>query len=148
MFPEFMRAIILAAGARLPLGIHRVPRFQVPADKLAVLPCFERHLRLLQAGGGLREVVMGVGFEPQAIKVGCRCWPRWVLPQVEIFINERFILGTSCGNVVGGCDCAAAGDVAADGCRRGTTTESWRALAGGAAPSNRSHDPTSSGDEP
>ncbi|HTB66590.1 MAG TPA: phosphocholine cytidylyltransferase family protein [Steroidobacteraceae bacterium] len=131
-----MRAIILAAGRGSRLfQSHGSPR---PKCLLTFggVSLLERHLRLLQAAG-VKEVVMALGFEHSLIEAELRRLAAQGLPQPEIFINERFTLGS-----------VLSVHVVADAMRRGGDVllmdadvlydaRIMLALAGGAAPSNR-----------
>ena len=131
-----MRAIILAAGRGSRLSQSQGPPLPKCLLKFGGITLLERHLRLLQAQG-VQEVVMALGFERQAIEAELARLAGAGLPAVEIFINERFTLGS-----------VLTVHVVADAMRRGGDVllmdadvlydaRIMQALAGGAAPSNR-----------
>jgi choline kinase len=131
-----MRAIILAAGRGSRLSQSQGSPLPKCLLKFGGITLLERHLRLLQAAG-VQEVVMALGFERQAIEAELARLAALGLPAVEIFINERFILGS-----------VLTVHVVADAMRRGGDvllmdadvlydSRIMQALAGGAAPSNR-----------
>src|SRR5580658_5625292 len=88
-----MRAIILAAGRGSRLS--QSPGSQLPKCllKFGGISLLERHLRLLQAAG-VQEVVMVLGFEHQLIERELARLAALGLPLPEVFINERFVLGS------------------------------------------------------
>ncbi len=131
-----MRAIILAAGRGSRLSQSQGSALPKCLLKFGGITLLERHLRLLQAAG-VQEVVMALGFERQAIEVELARLAGAGLPSVEIFVNERFTLGS-----------VLTVHVVADAMRRGGDVllmdadvlydaRIMQALAGGAAPSNR-----------
>ena len=131
-----MRAIILAAGRGSRLSQSQGSQLPKCLLKFAGVSLLERHLRLLQAAG-VREVVMALGFEHPVIEAELRRLAARGLPQPEIFINERFTLGS-----------VLSVHVVADAMRRGGEVllmdadvlydaRIMQALAGGAGPSNR-----------
>src|SRR5580698_5039851 len=88
-----MRAIILAAGRGSRLSQSQGSPLPKCLLKFGGISLLERHLRLLQAAG-VREIVMAVGFEHPLIEAELARLAALGLPAVEIFINERFILGS------------------------------------------------------
>jgi choline kinase len=131
-----MRAIILAAGRGSRLSQSQGSPLPKCLLKFGGISLLERHLRLLQAAG-VREVVMALGFEHQLIEAELARLAALGLPAVEIFINERFLLGS-----------VLTVHVVADAMRRGGEvllmdadvlydSRIMQALAGGAAPGNR-----------
>jgi choline kinase len=88
-----MRAIILAAGRGSRLSQSQGSILPKCLLKFGGISLLERHLRLLQAAG-VREVVMALGFEHQLIQAELARLAALGLPAVEVFINERFILGS------------------------------------------------------
>jgi choline kinase len=131
-----MRAIILAAGRGSRLSQSQGSPLPKCLLKFGGITLLERHLRLLQAAG-VREVVMALGFEHQLIEAELARLAALGLPAVEIFINERFLLGS-----------VLTVHVVADAMRRGGEvllmdadvlydSRIMQALAGGAALGNR-----------
>jgi choline kinase len=131
-----MRAIILAAGRGSRLSQSQGPPRPKCLLKFGGVSLLERHLRLLQAAG-VTEVVMALGFEHPLIEAELLRLAARGLPQPEIFINERFTLGS-----------VLTVHVVADALRRGGDVllmdadvlydaRIMQALAGGAAPGNR-----------
>ncbi len=131
-----MRAIILAAGRGSRLS--QSPDSALPKCllKFGGISLLERHLRLLQAAG-VREIVMALGFKHQIIEPELARLAALGLPPVEVFINERFTLGS-----------VLTVHVVADAMRRGGEVllmdadvlydaRIMQALAHGAAPGNR-----------
>lgn len=88
-----MRAIILAAGRGSRLSQSQGSPLPKCLLKFGGLSLLERHLRLLQAAG-VRQVVMGLGFEHQLIEAELARLAALGLPTVEVFLNERFTLGS------------------------------------------------------
>ncbi len=88
-----MRAIILAAGRGSRLSQSQGSALPKCLLKFGGITLLERHLRLLQAAG-IREVVMALGFEHHTIEAELARLAAIGLPTVEIFINERFTLGS------------------------------------------------------
>jgi choline kinase len=131
-----MRAIILAAGrgSRLSQSQHSpTPKCLLKFGGLTLL---ERHLRLLQAAG-VREVVMALGFEHQVIEAELARLAALGLPAVEIFINQRFLLGSVLSVHVAAEAMRRGGDVLLMDADVLYDARIMQALAGGAAPSNR-----------
>jgi choline kinase len=131
-----MRAIILAAGRGSRLSPSQGPPRPKCLLKFGGVSLLERHLRLLQAAG-VKEVVMALGFEHPVIEAELLGLAARGLPQPEIFINERFTLGS-----------VLTVHVVADAPRRGGVVllmdadvlydaRIMQALAGGTAPGNR-----------
>lgn len=87
-----MRAILLAAGrgSRLSAGGPHLPKCLLRFGGETLL---ERHLRLLQAAG-VREVVLGLGFEREVVEAELARLAALGLPRAEVVINERFTLGS------------------------------------------------------
>ncbi|HEY6457495.1 MAG TPA: phosphocholine cytidylyltransferase family protein [Steroidobacteraceae bacterium] len=131
-----MRAIILAAGrgARLSQS-HRPPhpKCLLKFDGVSLL---ERHLRLLQAAG-VQEVVMALGFEHPVIEAELLRLAALGLPRPEIFINERFVLGSVLTVHVVAPAMRRGGEVLLMDADVLYDARIMRALAGGAAPGNR-----------
>ncbi|HEY1899871.1 MAG TPA: phosphocholine cytidylyltransferase family protein [Steroidobacteraceae bacterium] len=88
-----MRAIILAAGRGSRLSQSQGSVLPKCLLKFGQHTLLERHLRLLQAAG-VREVVMALGFEHQMIEAELARLAAQGLPRAEVFINERFTLGS------------------------------------------------------
>ncbi len=131
-----MRAIILAAGRGSRLSQSAGAQLPKCLLKFGGISLLERHLRLLQAAG-VQEVVMALGFEHPVIEAELVRLAAKGLPRAEIFINERFVLGS-----------VLTVHVVADAMRRGGDVllmdadvlydgRIMDALAQGAAPSNR-----------
>ena len=131
-----MRAIILAAGRGSRLSQSQGSALPKCLLNFGPYTLLERHLRLLQAAG-VQEVVMALGFEHQLIEAELARLAGLGLPRPEIFINERFTLGS-----------VLSVHVVADAMRRGGDVllmdadvlydeRIMHALAQGAAPSNR-----------
>ncbi len=131
-----MRAVILAAGRGSRLSQSQASPLPKCLLKFGGMSLLERHLRLLQAAG-IREVVMALGFEHQRIEAELARLAGLGLARAEIFINERFTLGS-----------VLTVHVVVDAMRRGGDVllmdadvlydaRIMQALAQGAAPSNR-----------
>ena len=131
-----MRAIILAAGRGARLSQSEDSHLPKCLLKFGQQSLLERHLRLLQAAG-VQEVVLGLGFEHAMVEAELARLTALGLPRAEIFINERFTLGS-----------VLTVHVAADAMRRGGDVllmdadvlydeRIMQALASGSAPSNR-----------
>jgi choline kinase len=131
-----MRAIILAAGRGSRLSQSQVYQLPKCLLKFGGVSLLERHLRLLQAVG-VEEVVLALGFERSIIEAELERLVGLGLPRPEVFINERFTLGS-----------VLTVHVVADAMRRGGDvllmdadvlydSRIMQALAAGAAPSNR-----------
>jgi choline kinase len=131
-----MRAIILAAGRGARLSQSEGSHLPKCLLKFAQQSLLERHLRLLQAAG-VQEVVLGLGFEHELVEAELARLAAMGLPRAEIFINERFTLGS-----------VLTVHVVADAMRRGGDVllmdadvlydeRIMQALASGPAPSNR-----------
>jgi choline kinase len=88
-----MRAIILAAGRGSRLSQSQGSQLPKCLLKFGGISLLERHLRLLQAAG-VQEVVMALGFEHPIIERELARLAGLGLPQAEIFLNERFTLGS------------------------------------------------------
>src|SRR5580658_3957764 len=131
-----MRAVILAAGRGARLsgaeGSH-LPKCLLNFGGASLL---ERHLRLLQAAD-VDEVVVALGFQHEEAEAELARLAAMGLPKAEVFINERFTLGS-----------VLTVHVVADAMRRGGDVllmdadvlydaRIMQALAAGAAPSNR-----------
>ena len=131
-----MRAIILAAGrgARLSQspGAH-LPKCLLRFGQLSLL---ERHLRLLHAAG-VQEVVLGVGFEHPLVEAELARLAAQGLPRAEVFLNERFTLGSVLTVHVTADALCRGGDVLLMDADVLYDERIMRALTGGAAPSNR-----------
>jgi choline kinase len=131
-----MSAIILAAGRGSRLSQSQASPQPKCLLKFGGVSLLERHLRLLQAAG-VTEVVLALGFEHPVIETELLRLAALGLPQAEIFINERFTLGS-----------VLTVHVVADAMRRGGDVllmdadvlydaRILEALTDGAAPSNR-----------
>jgi choline kinase len=131
-----MRAIILAAGRGSRLSQSQGPHLAKCLLKFGGMTLLERHLRLLQAAG-VTELVLALGFEHSVIEAELARLAALGLPTAEVFINERFTLGS-----------VLTVHVVADAMRRGGDVllmdadvlydkRIMQALASGAAPSNR-----------
>jgi choline kinase len=131
-----MRAVILAAGRGARLsgaeGSH-LPKCLLNFGGASLL---ERHLRLLQAAD-VDEVVVALGFQHEEAEAELARLAAMGLPKAEVFINERFTLGS-----------VLTVHVVADAMRRGGDVllmdadvlydaRIMQALAQGTAPSNR-----------
>jgi choline kinase len=131
-----MRAIILAAGrgSRLSQSLgSQLPKCLLRFGGVSLL---ERHLRLLQAAG-VQEVVMALGFEHQMIEAELTRLAALGLPRCEVFINERFTLGSVLTVHVVAEAMRRGGDVLLMDADVLYDARIMQALAGGAAPSNR-----------
>jgi choline kinase len=131
-----MRAIILAAGrgSRLSQSLgSQLPKCLLRFGGVSLL---ERHLRLLQAAG-VQEVVMALGFEHQMIESELTRLAALGLPRCEVFINERFTLGSVLTVHVVAEAMRRGGDVLLMDADVLYDARIMQALAGGAAPSNR-----------
>ena len=131
-----MRALILAAGrgSRLSQSLGSpTPKCLLTFGGVSLL---ERHLRLLQAAG-VREVVMVLGFEHAVIEAELARLAALGLPKVEVFINERFVLGSVLTVHVAAQALRRGGDVLLMDADVLYDARIMQALAGGAAPSNR-----------
>jgi len=131
-----MRAIILAAGRGARLSQSEDSHLPKCLLKFGQQSLLERHLRLLQAAG-VQEVVLGLGFEHALVEAELARLAALGLPRAEIFINERFTLGS-----------VLTVHVVADAMRRGGDVllmdadvlydeRIMQALTAGPAPSNR-----------
>jgi choline kinase len=131
-----MRAIILAAGRGSRLSQSQGPHLAKCLLNFGGSSLLERHLRLLQAAG-VNEVVMGLGFEHPVIEAELARLAAQGLPKAQVFLNERFTLGS-----------VLTVHVVAEAMRRGGDVllmdadvlydrRIMQALATGAAPSNR-----------
>jgi choline kinase len=131
-----MRAIILAAGrgSRLSQSLgSQLPKCLLRFGGVSLL---ERHLRLLQAAG-VQEIVMALGFEHQMIEAELTRLAALGLPRCEVFINERFTLGSVLTVHVVAEAMRRGGDVLLMDADVLYDARIMQALAGGAAPSNR-----------
>jgi choline kinase len=131
-----MRAIILAAGRGSRLSQSQTSPLPKCLLKFAGISLLERHLRLLQAAG-VREVVMALGFEHQLIEAELVRLAALGLPKPEIFINERFTLGSVLSVHVVAQAMRRGGDVLLMDADVLYDARIMQALAGGAAPGNR-----------
>src|ERR1700753_3641927 len=131
-----MRAIILAAGRGYRLTQSQSSPLPKCLLEFGGISLLERHLRLLQAAG-VAEVVVALGFEREIVEAELARLATLGLPRVEVFINERFTLGS-----------VLTVHVVAPAMRRGSDvllmdadvlydSRIMQALAAGAAPSNR-----------
>jgi choline kinase len=131
-----MRAIILAAGrgSRLSQSLgSQLPKCLLRFGGVSLL---ERHLRLLQAAG-IQEVVLALGFEHQLIEAELTRLAALGLPRCEVFINERFTLGSVLTVHVAAGPMRRGGDVLLMDADVLYDARIMQALADGAAPSNR-----------
>src|SRR5580658_38522 len=131
-----MRAIILAAGRGSRLSQSQGSPLPKCLLKFGGITLLERHLRLLQAAG-VRDVVMALGFEHQLIEAELARLAAMGLPAVEIFINERFTLGSVLTVHVVADAMVRGGDVLLMDADVLYDARIMQALAAGAAPSNR-----------
>jgi choline kinase len=131
-----MRAIILAAGRGSRLSQSQGSQLPKCLLKFGGISLLERHLRLLQAAG-VQEVVMALGFEHQVIERELGRLATLGLPQPEIFINERFTLGSVLTVHVVAPAVRRGGDVLLMDADVLYDARIMQALAAGAAPSNR-----------
>lgn len=131
-----MRAIILAAGRGYRLSQSEGAPRPKCLLKFGGMTLLERHLRLLQAAG-VKEVVVALGFEHPVIEAELRRLAALGLPLPEIFINEGFTLGSVLTVHVVAAAMRRGGDVLLMDADVLYDARIMRALAGGAAPSNR-----------
>jgi choline kinase len=131
-----MRAIILAAGRGSRLTQSAGPQLPKCLLKFGGVSLLERHLRLLQAAG-VQDIAVAVGYEHRIIEAELALLAATGLPKAEIFINERYTLGS-----------VLTVHVVADAMRRGGDVllmdadvlydeRIMQPLASGAGPSNR-----------
>ncbi len=88
-----MRAIILAAGRGFRLSQSQDSPRPKCLLEFGGVTLLERHLRLLQAAG-VTEVVLALGYEHPTVETELRRLAALGLPQAEVFLNERFTLGS------------------------------------------------------
>jgi choline kinase len=131
-----MRAIILAAGRGSRLSPSRDAPHPKCLLKFGGVSLLERHLRLLQAAG-VEEVVLALGYEHAVIEAELLRLAALGLPRAEIFINERFTLGSVLTVHVVAAAMRRGGDVLLMDADVLYDARIMRALAGGAAASNR-----------
>src|ERR1700722_5028162 len=131
-----MRAIILAAGRGSRLSQSQGPHLAKCLLSFGGTSLLERHLRLLQAAG-VHEGVLGLGFEHPVIEAELARLAGQGLPQAEIFINERFTLGSVLTVHVVGEAMRRGGDVLLMDADVLYDERIMQALTDGAAPSNR-----------
>jgi choline kinase len=131
-----MRAIILAAGRGSRLSQSQGPPAPKCLLKFGGVSLLERHLRLLQAAG-VKEVAMTLGFEHPVIEAELVGLAARGLPRPEIFINERFTLGSVLSVHAAAAALCRGGDVLLMDADVLYDARIMQALAGGAAPSNR-----------
>lgn len=131
-----MRAIILAAGRGSRLSQAQGPHLAKCLLSFGGISLLERHLRLLQ-GAGVREVVMALGFEHPVIEAELARLAGMGLPRAEVFINERFTLGSVLTVHVVASAMRRGGDVLLMDADVLYDARIMEALAGGAASANR-----------
>ena len=131
-----MRAIILAAGRGARLSQSEGSQLPKCLLKFGQQSLLERHLRLLQAAG-VEEVVLGLGFEHQVVEAELARLAAMGLPRAEIFINERFTLGSVLTVHVMAEAMRRGGDVLLMDADVLYDERIMQALTAGAAPSNR-----------
>jgi choline kinase len=131
-----MRAIILAAGRGSRLSQSQGSPLPKCLLKFGGVSLLERHLRLLQAAG-VTDIVMALGFEHQVIERELSRLAGLGLPHVQVFINERFTLGSVLTVHVVAEALRRGGDVLLMDADVLYDARIMQALAAGAAPSNR-----------
>jgi choline kinase len=131
-----MRAIILAAGRGSRLSQSHGAALPKCLLKFGGISLLERHLRLLQAAG-VEQLVMVLGFEHQVIEAELVRLAAQGLPKAEVFINERFTLGSVLSVHVAAEAMRRGGDVLLMDADVLYDARIMQALADGSAPSNR-----------
>ena len=131
-----MRAIILAAGRGSRLSQSQGSELPKCLLKFGGISLLERHLRLLQAAG-VEEVAMTLGFKHQLIERELARLAALGLPQVEVFINEGFTLGSVLSVHVAAPALRRGGDVLLMDADVLYDARIMQPLSAGAAPANR-----------
>ena len=131
-----MRAIILAAGRGNRL--QQQPGEQIPKCllKFGGHSLLERHLLLL-AAAGVREIVLVLGFHREMVEAEIRQLDIARQLVISTVVNERFTLGSVLSVQVAAEPLTRAGDVLLMDADVLYDARIMRALAAGAAPSNR-----------
>src|ERR1700691_3102273 len=88
-----MRAVILAAGRGSRLSRAEGSHLPKCLLKFGGISLLERHLRLLQAAE-VDEVVVALGFQHPVVEAELARLAALGLPKAEVFINQRFTLGS------------------------------------------------------